>query len=185
MSDAFMEDMRAATALGRHRRSTDDIPTSWTAKHLALRIKEHFTYWDRTPGGAGGPKEFGGNWPGYQHTWQDVSGYRNRDGEPEEIRRIGDPWEEHMRAFNRARIPLNSYEVMVRDRIADFLLEFRRQESSHCDFLVSDGRAAADRISLRERAQSAGMAKSSYDDARKRALNACVAMLNRLGRGVL
>ncbi|MDP2358655.1 MAG: hypothetical protein Q8M31_21730 [Beijerinckiaceae bacterium] len=183
MDDQIISDMREDTSMGRYTATASDIPTSWTPDHLAQRIRDHFTYWDRTPDFRG-PRQFGANWPGYQHTWQDVSGYRNRDGEPEEIQRLGNPWEEHMQHMHCMRVALNGYEVMIRDSVQSYLVAFRQASPKPCELIVFDARESVNGKKVRERAQEWGMAKSSYDDARKRALNACCVFLNRLGRRV-
>lgn len=183
MTDA-LSTIRAETSLGLHRRVGLDIPSSWTVPHLAMRIRDHFDFWKRTPsGGVGGKAGF---WPAYLHTAADINGYMNRDGEPDEVRRLGNPYEEHLRARNRRVVPLNGYEVRIRDTLQDFLIAFRQHNADACDLIEHDGRLGSEGYGVRDRAREwGGMSKSTYDDARKRALSRCCTFLNERGKPVL
>lgn len=175
--------IRADTSSGLHRRTGLDIPGAWTPKHLALRIREHYEFWARTPNGGVSKAGF---WPAYLHTLEDINGYINRDGEPEEVRRIGDPYEEHMQALNRAKVPLNGFEVRIRDTIQDYLIAFRQHDEATAEFIQFDGAKSAEGYGLRDRARLwGGMSKSTFADHRQRALNACCVYLNERGKPVL
>jgi hypothetical protein len=149
-----------------------------------MRVREHFEYWARSPGPSIGGKS--GFWPAYLHTREEINGYINRDGEPDEVRRIGDPYKEHMQALNRARVPLDGFEVKVRDTVQDFLVAFRQHDAEACDLIEHDCKLASEGHGVRTRAREwGGMSKSTYDDARKRALSRCCVFLNERGRPVL
>ena len=176
--------LREATSAGTHRRQALDIPTSWTSAHLAMRIRDHFGFWKRTPGGAG-PAGRSGFWPAYLHTAKDITGYINKDGVPQHILDLGDPLAEHIKDRNRRTVPLDGFEVRIRDVIQDYLIEFGKDHRDAHDLIVFDCRMAADGYGLRDRARGWGMAKSTFDEARKRALNHCCIFLNERGRPVL
>lgn len=179
-----MQDIRAETSTGTHRRTGVDIPASWTGKHLAMRIRDYFDFWKRSPGGGVGGKA--GFWPAYLHSAKDVNGYMNDDGVSDKVKALGDPMAEHMRARNRRVVPLDGYEVRIRDVMQDYLIDFGKADRPAHDIIVFDGRMAADGYGLRDRAREwGGMSKSTYDDARKRALDRCCLFLNTRGRAVL
>ncbi|MFN3891981.1 MAG: hypothetical protein ACK4MV_16420 [Beijerinckiaceae bacterium] len=184
MSNVAIDRIRAETSSGTHRRSGIDIPPSWTGPHLWMRIRDHFDYWKRSPSGAIGGKA--GFWPAYVHTKADINGYVNRDGVSEDVLALGDPYQDFLRAKNRRVVPLDGYEVRIRDTIQDFLVAFRQHDSTSCDLIEHDCRLASEGYGVRDRARAwGGMSKSTYDDARKRALNLCCAFLNERGKPVL
>ncbi|MBX9757355.1 MAG: hypothetical protein K2Y29_01165, partial [Beijerinckiaceae bacterium] len=91
----------------------------------------------------------------------------------------------HMNAINRVVVPLNGYEVLIRDAMQDYLIGFRQSDEASCTLIVFDGQMTVDGWGLRDRAQKWGMPKSTYDETRKRALNACCVFLNGRGKAVL
>jgi hypothetical protein len=133
-----LDQLRKDTSAGLHRRTGIDIPPSWTVPHLALRIRDHFDFWKRTPGGGIGSRS--GFWPAYLHTAKDINGYFNRDGVPQHILDLGDPMAEHMKDRNRRTVPLDAYEVLIRDRIQDYLIAFRMVDQENHELIVFDGR---------------------------------------------
>jgi hypothetical protein len=175
--------LRAATAQGQHRRTGIDIPPSWTPAHLALRVREHYEFWKRSPGGMTGGKA--GFWPAYVHTEKDIAGYINAEGVSDDVLARGNPYEDHLAARNRRIVPLNGYEVRIRDTIQDYLLAFRQENPVACEIIEFDGQKAAEGWSLRSRAQFWGCPKSTFADARKHALSLCCDSLNQRGKAVL
>lgn len=180
--------IRADTSSGLHRRTGLDIPGAWNSKHLALRIREHYEFWARTPNMT---MRKSGFWPAYVHSEKEITAYVNRDGEPETVRIMrengqADPYEEHRRQFYYSKTPLNAFEVRIRDTIQDFLIAFRQHDEATAEFIEFDGAKSAEGYGLRDRARLwGGMSKSTFADHRQRALNACCVYLNERGKPVL